>query len=451
MARPLRRALAHVKMKAQSASGADGSPGFSPVRDRWRAAAQLIADSRNLLDDRPGGADGGPPRALVSRGWDSFLLSLDDRELGAIEVGGADAPWPERAPETLRRLVLRSQAVCDLPALSARHDGPSMRARLGETPRKRAQIDAFGRLVSGMASTAGRVIDVGSGHGHLTRNLAARLGLPVVGLERDEALAGVARRMSPAASPTFIVTDVLQQGLALSEGDCVVGLHACGELGDTMVTTVASTPGATLALVGCCLQKRRQLSRRPLCVIPGLEDALDLPRSLLGLSNLVPGDEGVEASRADNLLGRERRLALHRLLSVERPLRLGAEIEGLNRRAAQGNLSVLVARAFAIRGQAAPSREAIAEAARWARGEHAQSRRLSVPRALLARALEVYVLLDRAAYLEEKGFEVAVGALFPATVSPRNLALVAWPKAWRNRASTAIVESPPSGARSLLG
>jgi hypothetical protein len=58
------------------------------VRARWQAAAQLVADSRDLLDDRPGGADGGPPRALVSRGWDSFLLSLDDRELGAIEVRG---------------------------------------------------------------------------------------------------------------------------------------------------------------------------------------------------------------------------------------------------------------------------------------------------------------------------------------------------------------------------
>lgn len=295
------------------------------------------------------------------------------------------------------------------------------------------RIAAFGRLVSAIASRAARVVDVGSGHGHLTRNLAERVGLPVVGLERDGALAGAARRRSSEASPppTFTITDVLQDGLTLSDGDCVVGLHACGELGDAMVTTVASSPGATLALVGCCLQKRRQLSRRPLCAIPGLEDAnalLDLPRTLLGLSNLVPGDEGVEASRTDNLLGRERRLALHRLLSSERPLRFGGEIEGLNRRAAQRDLSVLVARAFAIRGHRPPPRAAIDDAAAWAREEHARSRRLSVPRALLARALEVYVLYDRAAYLEERGFEVAVGPLFPASVSPRNLALVAWPK-----------------------
>jgi len=269
-------------------------------------------------------------------------------------------------------------------------------------------------------------VDVGSGHGHLTREIAEETGLPVLGLERDATLAGRARTLSPGASPTFLVTDVLRDGLALSTGDCVIGLHACGELGDVMVTSVARCRGVALALVGCCLQKRRQASRRPLCPAAGLDDRLDLPRALLGLSNLAAGDDGVEASRAENLAARERRLALHRLLSEGGgPLRFGAEIEGLNRRAAQRDLSYLVVRAFALRGRPPPPQRAIDEAAIWARREHARARRLSLPRAMLARVLEVYVLLDRAAYLEGRGFAVEVGALFPMSVSARNLALVA--------------------------
>ena len=86
---------------------------------------------------------------------------------------------------------------------------------------------------------------------------------------------------------------------------------------------------------------------------------------------------------------------------------------------------MLVARSFALRGRPVPSRTAIDGAALWARTEHARARRLSVPRAMLARALEVYVLLDRAAYLEGQGFDVEVGVLFPISVSARNLALVA--------------------------
>jgi hypothetical protein len=44
---------------------------------------------------------------------------------------------------------------------------------------------------------------------------------------------------------------------------------------------------------------------------------------------------------------------------------------------------------------------------------------------LLARVLEVYVLLDRAMFLEREGFDVGVGTAFPVEVSARNLALVA--------------------------
>lgn len=180
-------------------------------------------------------------------------------------------------------------------------------------------------------------------------------------------------------------------------------------------------------LVGCCLQKRRQASRAPLATPDDtLTRALDLPRGLLGLSNLSAREEGVEATRAENLAARERRLALSHLLSEGgAPMRLGAEIEGLNRRTAHRELPWLVARAFAIRGRPAPAPETIDEAAAWARIEHARARRLSVPRAILARLLEVYVLLDRAMHLEAHGLRAEVGELFPASVSPRNLALVA--------------------------
>jgi hypothetical protein len=160
----------------------------------------------------------------------------------------------------------------------------------------------------------------------------------------------------------------------------------------------------------------------------GMGETLDLSRRLLGLSNLTARDAGVEASRSDNLAARERRLALHRLLARRwGPLRLGAEIDGLNRRLAQRDLSVLVARAFARRGVPPPSAAEIDEAARWARDAHARARRLGVPRALLARVLEVYVLLDRAMVLERSGFVVRVGTAFPVAVSARNLALVAAP------------------------
>jgi SAM-dependent methyltransferase len=393
----------------------------------WTDASRLVAASRDGHDDRP--PDGAPPAALIARGWVAFLGSLDDAQLATVEIEGAEARWPDGAPSSLLALVEQVRRVCGVAALPVSEANPVVArpARRLETPRKRAQIEAFARVIFPLAARAVRVVDVGSGHGHLTRAIAEQIALPVVGLERDGALAGRARALAEGArealSPSFAVTDVLDDGLPVLEGDCVIGLHACGDLGDAMVESVARVR-ASVALVGCCLQKRRAPSRRALS--RGGDAALDLPSSLLGLSNLTARDDGVEATRSENLLGRERRLALRRLLSVAgAPLRLGAEIAGLNRRAAQQELSSLVARAFALRGRAPPPREAIDEAARWAREQHARLRRLSLPRLLLARVLEVFVLLDRARYLEERGFEVSVGTLFPASVSARNLVLVA--------------------------
>ena len=404
------------------------------VAARWDAAARLVAHHRDLLDARPGAAGSaldqglaGVPDALLTRGWASFLLALTGDELDALEIGGHDATWPAAAPRSLVALAEAAREVCALPMLVAPPSSLDAPARRLETPRKRAQIEAFAQVIVPLARGADRVIDVGSGHGHLTRDIAERIARPVIGLERNDALAERARTLPSTASPVFAVTDVLREGLTLGAGDCVIGLHACGELGDAMVESAART-GAAIALVGCCLQKRRASSRALLCAEAAAEagyaEVLCLPRDLLGLSNLTARDDGVEASRAENLAGRERRLALHRLLSLDgATLRLGAEIDGLNRRAAQRDLASLVTRAFAIRKRPAPAASAIEEAAAWARARHAQVRRLSLPRALLARVLEVLVLLDRARRLEAHGRDVTIGLLFPANVSARNLVL----------------------------
>ncbi|MBI2389385.1 MAG: methyltransferase [Deltaproteobacteria bacterium] len=387
------------------------------LASRLAAAAGLIGAHRDVLAARPAGS--GVPAALDARGWTGFLADLGDASVDAFEIAGLDADW-SAAPPSLAAMVAEARAVCAVPELTEGalgRDAPRHRraSRRGETPRKSAQIDAFAWVLLPIARDAGRIVDVGSGHGHLTRELEARLARPVLGLERDVRLTARARSLGGA----FAETDVLRDGLPLEAGDCVVGLHACGELGDVMVRSAAEHR-ASIALVGCCLQKRRDDARVPLS-----EAEPVLATRLLGLSNLVAREEGVEASRADNLAARARRLALHRLL-VERvgPLRLGAEMDGLNRRAAHADLSTLVERAFARRALAVPSAADVRAADAWAREEHARARRLSLPRALLARVLEVFVLADRACFLEAHDREVVVGRVFPAGVSARNLALV---------------------------
>jgi SAM-dependent methyltransferase len=372
----------------------------------------LLAANRDLLDQRP--SDGQPVEALIRRGWDAFLLALEDQEVDAIETSGQ---WPTHTPPSLRDLIEESRAVSKQPDEHPRAEQPRASAsgslRRRETPRKHAQVKAFATLILPLAEEASRIIDVGSGHGHLTREIAEQIDRPVLGLERNEQLLARARELSGA---DFQQTDVLLDGLHLQPDDLVIGLHACGELGDIMVESAAET-GASIALIGCCLQKRRSARR-------SFASELELPKRILGLSNLTARDTGVEATRAENLAARERRLALHRLLSAIAPLRHGAEIDGLNRRAAHEPLETLVARAFVHRSLKSPSPAAIAEAGRWAKEMYPRARRLALPRSMLARPLEVFVLLDRKTHLERHDFTVRTGSVFPPEVSARNLALI---------------------------
>jgi SAM-dependent methyltransferase len=370
------------------------------------------------------------------------LRELDDAALVGIESGSDDAAAWSGAPSALRALFHEAHVWTALPLLAPAVPMPPRRRH--EPLRKQAQVDAFAAIIAPIAARAHRVVDVGAGHGHLTRELAAHLGVPVVGLEREPALVGRARALADNAN-LFAAVDALEAlgadvangangannannaSVALGIADCLVGLHACGALGDAMVARVARGGASSLALVGCCLQKRREVARAPLSSLPAeLAAALTLDIAVLGLSNFTTREDAVEASRADNAAARARRLALHKLLTdAGVALAPWAEIDGLNRRSAHAPLATLAARAFSVRGLPAPRARAIDDAERWAVDAWALSRRLGVPRVVLARVLEVFVLLDRAAALNERGLDVTVGLAFPMSASARNTVLLA--------------------------
>lgn len=395
---------------------------MTTLATRWDQLADAIASHRDVLDARA--VDESVPAALSARDWAEPLLSLTDDELTELEIAGCDGTLPRRFPPALQTLQALAKALCDVPAL-AQTGASTRRLRRLETPRKRAQVEALSALTMPLVRAAKRVVDVGSGHGHLARDVAAQIERPVVGLERDGAISAKARLLPHWDRLSFEQVDVLRDGLALAPGDCVLGLHACGELGDAVTVGVAER-AQSLALVGCCLQKQRADVRMPLVAEGASASEAALPKVLLGLSNFTPRDQGVEATRAENVAARERRHALHALLSEQvGPLRFGVEMDGLNRRAAHDDLTSMVARAFARRGLPMPAQSAIADAAERAKALHDQIRRLTLPRILLGRVLEMFVLVDRARYLERAGFEVSIGTAFPKEISARNLTIVA--------------------------
>jgi hypothetical protein len=377
--------------------------------------ASLLDEVRPLIEERVD--EPAAPAWALERGWAPFLSALDDAALATAEREGLLA-IVESLPPSLASLVRRIAEATRVDALPS----PAAKASF-EMPhasdRKRGQVAAIAAQCVRLGVRPRRVIDVGAGRGHLTRELANVFDVPVVGLERNADRVEAASRIGHG---DFRVEDV--RALVLEPGDLAVGLHACGELADAIAASAASA-GAHAILVSCCFQKVRSEARAPISSA-GRAARVDYRREALGLANLAPGEPPVEASVSRSLEGRQTRRALRVLLEGRGlVLERAEESRGINRRRMLAGLEAVAPRAFALRGLPAPTAGEIASAAARSAAEFAVMRRFNLPRVMVGRLLELAIVLDRGARLEESGHVVQVSRMFTSDLSPRNLGIAA--------------------------
>lgn len=377
---------------------------------------------RDILEQRVDEAT--VPSWCAKRGWAPFLLALDDIAVRQGEAHGLAELLPHLsdAPPTLLELAQEVTAATQLPRLSGATPLAAEALRSVRF-RKRAQLSGLLSAVANMAEGASRIVDVGAGSGHFTRLSAELFQREALGLERNPERVESAqkRALASAVTASFVTVDA-RDALQFSQQDLAIGLHACGELGDKLVEAAARAQ-CDLALVSCCLQKISTPTRKPLSRVA---EAPELRRENLGLTNLTAQPQGVEASIDVTIGARQTRYALSQLLRARGVvLEPGAEMSGINRRRANAGLATVAERALALRDLPPPSATELAHHEALAAEHYAVIRRLSLPRSMLARLIEVLVSLDRAAHLEERGLDVQVATLFERGVSPRNIGIFA--------------------------
>jgi hypothetical protein len=176
-------------------------------------------------------------------------------------------------------------------------------------------------------------------------------------------------------------------------------------------------------LLACCPQKIRGPQR--VALLPG---GPTLPKKILGLANVLSRSQGIEGQLRQALATKESRLALRDLLAARgTTIPAGEEMRGVNRRTANAGVAAFAQAVCQVRGLPAPTPAEIAAAAAQAHAHYLDQRRLSLPRSMLGRALEIFLALDRALYLQRHGYATQVVELFPAAYSPRNLAVLGLP------------------------
>lgn len=402
---------------------------ISELRAALDRLTDLLVEREPLWRPRPFAER--PPRwALAEPELAAWASGLSVGSIDALEVD------PTSRPVHPRYAALRDEALAAA-QIGAPFEAPPVapaRDATWRTPgRKLAQACALAGVAAPLVPHAPRFVDWCGGKGHLSRVLALHTGGRARVVDRDEALLRAGDRLHRRAGlhtewcRANVLRDPGEQLAAIvADADLAVGLHSCGALTDALVDAVLATDVDVHLSVPCCPHVvRDRAGYRPRSapgrtVASGYGRVLHFDRIAL---RLAIADE-IVARAADR---RTRRREMAWRLGVDRLLR---EAGITNRYESLGNISTADFQrpfddfcrwALAPHGASLPAGfdADAAESRAWA--DLREVRGFALVRALYRRALEAWIVVDKALHLAESGRVVAVGPFCPRTVTPRNL------------------------------
>ncbi|MFC6339199.1 methyltransferase [Pseudomonas sp. CCM 7891] len=329
----------------------------------------------------------------------------------------APAPFPQLAEQ-----AVRLSAVDKLPTQplhAARH-----RLNVDVPGRKWQQIEAFGSALQ-FTETPSHWLDWCSGKGHLGRRLL-QPGQQLTCLEYDPALIASGQALSDhhRLTVTHRQQNVMaaDAALQLSRDHSPVALHACGDLHVRLMQLASAAGCKQLAVAPCCYNRINTDHYQTLSAAAGAS-ALCLSVEDLGLplSETVTAGTRVRHQRDTSMA---RRLGFDLL---QRQLRGRDEYlptPSLPNRWLGQPFADYCQELAALKGLSPGEQDWQAlETQGWKR--LAEVRNLELLRGLFRRPLEMWLVLDRALFLAEKGYKVQLGSFCETQLTPRNLMVLA--------------------------
>ena len=303
-------------------------------------------------------------------------------------------------------------------------DGPGL-AR-GIKGRKWSQLRAFVPVALAARRPGTKtLIDWCAGKGHLGRTLSALTDLPAVLVERQPKLCASGAELAERAGVRCAVSqsDVLRAPAPkeLDSNALAVALHACGVLTDRLLEQAVAC-GAGVVAAMCCYHALDGATRYDPLSTRGRASGLTLEQHEVRLAVL---DEVVAPER--KRAGRRREMAYRLALDL-----LLREASGQDRYTPLGPFAPEEARLpFEAFCRSVTERlglslarfdAQVAERAGVDRARHVRA--LALVRGLFRRPLELWLVLDRALFLAERGRAVSVGTFCDRALTPRDLAIV---------------------------
>lgn len=311
--------------------------------------------------------------------------------------------------------VAEIAALAELPRLPA-HPMPQLDAFWDrDIPgRKRAQIEAF----AAAAAVSGQpVLDWCGGKGHLGRLLALTWQVPVHSLDFDAALCDDGRALAQriGIDHAFVHADALAVEGWPQPGQHAVALHACGELHRRLIRAGAASGAQGLDVAPCCYYRGVETHYQPLSGPLQLQLSRDDTR--LAVTETVTA-KARETRQRDQALAWKLGFDAWRRQAGDGSYRT---FKPVPERWLRASFSEFMQQ-MTLREGLPPLPEAVsAEFEKAGQQRRRQVMAFSIPRHAFRRALEIWLALDLAVYLENRGYSVTLGSFCERTLTPRNL------------------------------
>ncbi|MGY3858001.1 methyltransferase [Aeromonas intestinalis] len=286
--------------------------------------------------------------------------------------------------------------------------------------RKQAQIEAF---VGTLPAHQGPYLEWCAGKGHLGRLVSLHRGAEVTSLELQGQLCEEGRALATrdGARMQFVKADAFapESGALIGAEHHAMALHACGELHTHLLERVAERGARGVTLSPCCYHLIRDDHYRP------LSEAAKASRLHLGKSDLkLPLQETVTGgARIARLREQEVvwRLAFDCLQRAVRGVDAYMPVPNMQKSLLTDGFEAFCGWAAERKGLVLPA--GFDYAAFLAKGEqrYGDVARMELVRHLFRRPLEIWLMLDRALFLQEQGYRVEVGVFCDKPVTPRNI------------------------------
>lgn len=290
--------------------------------------------------------------------------------------------------------------------------------------RKLEQINAFIRHLPDCDLP---VLEWCAGKGHLGRLLSFQQQRSVTSVEWQEKLCQQGRRLAEINSleQSFVHADVMsvQGAEVLKPKQQIVALHACGQLHLQLLQQAVQNQNQQLHLVPCCYHLIDSPFYQPLSREAKHQDlALSRHDLRLAVQGQVTGGARVTKLRHTEVWWRLSYQALYAdmtsgtgyrpLTSVAKHWFTGNFADFSHWAAAQHDLTIPDNPDWAFYLQQGARHQEVTQ-------------RIELVRHLFRRALEVWLLLDRALFLQEHGYQVSIGSFCDYQTTPRNLLIQA--------------------------